>query len=232
MRGCENPWSGAGRRLVLLTLAAALAACGGGTESGTGGGPVVGMPVDTTAGGGGPGGTSAPPTSPPDPGGGQATGIEVGGPSLGIPGPPGQFTEFGEVAVGAVSAPRALELRFRDNHAATVVGVSVGGDGSFRLGEDRCSGAELPAGGAGGCAVAVVFGPLREGILVATMTVRMTHTCTATTYVPCSWDPRHGEGELKNYTRTDSASGEVRFDWTTPVTHLRGAGVAARPTTS
>jgi hypothetical protein len=139
---------------------------------------------------------------------------------------------FGEVAVGTFDAPQVLELRLRQDFAATVVGVRIAGDGSFRLSEDRCSGAELPAGRAGGCALAIVFGPLREGVAQAGLEVRMTHTCTSTTYQPCSWDPQHGEGQAKNFTRVVLQGGQVAFNWTTLVTELRGLGTTAAPATT
>jgi len=216
------------RRLLLVGLALILAGCGGG------GGPVIGSPSPTdptSSGNTGP--TSAPtvtlsPTTAGDPG----VAIQVGGPSIGSPGPGPIALSFGEVAIGATSAAQVAELQSLAGHAATVVGMRIEGDASFRLEDDRCSGTVLPPGGSGGCRFAVVFSPQRDGPAQAAIIVAMSHTCTAATYVPCSWDPQMWEGMATNFTREVLADGRVIFRWSSSGYRISGTGTTAGPSTS
>jgi hypothetical protein len=123
-----------GRRLILFTLALtlALAGCaggGGGTDGGIQvGSPDVGVPaspVDPGSGASGSGQAGSGGTAPSDPAAAQTapgddpTDIEVGGPSLSIPGPPTTQPEsFGEAATDAESAARRSRLRSASGDAA------------------------------------------------------------------------------------------------------------------
>lgn len=148
--------------------------------------------------------------------------IQVGGPSIGSPGPGPDRLSFGEVAIGATSAPQMVEVRSRESYAVTIVGVRIGGDAGFRLQDDRCSGATLQPQGSGGCSVAVAFTPQREGFAEGAVIVAMTHTCTATTYEPCSWGPeRQG-----SFTREVLANGQMVFNWRSGGYRLNGTGTS------
>jgi hypothetical protein len=119
------------RRLILftLTLTLALAGCAGGGGDTDGGlqigSPDVGMPASPTDSGSGQAGSgggapsdAAPPTAPSD----DPVDIEVGGPSLSIPGPPTAPPQsFGEVATDAESAHRRFRLRSGSGDAVEVL---------------------------------------------------------------------------------------------------------------
>jgi hypothetical protein len=123
---------------------------------------------------------------------------------------------FGEVAVGAVSAPRSFQVRSPLAYPSTVVALDPG-DASFQITENRCTGVTLPPSGASGCTVTVTFSPRATGQTMAGATARMTHTCTSDTYIPCSWTTEQidAPGTAPNFTRVVLPSGQVRFDWTT-----------------
>lgn len=229
MRGYDDPRPSRTRRpgrwLVLLTVAVILAGCGGGdgVAAPTGDGGTTGG--GTTGGGTSGGGTSGGGTSGGGTNGGDSVGIDLGGPALGTPGPPIRRLSFGEVAVGSRSAPQRFELRNSLEFDAEVIGLTVEGDGSFALTEDRCSGVGLPARD-GTCAFALEFAPRGEGTAVGRVIARMTHTCTSTTYHPCNQDPQWGQGEAKNFSRVDGPAGEVTFIWTSSAGAVEGAGTA------
>jgi hypothetical protein len=173
-------------------------------------------------------------TASPGTGSDPAVAVELGGPSL--------FTlqrfdpseSFGEVAVGATSEPHRLQVRSSLEYQSTIVALEPG-DASFRLSEDRCTGATLPPAGSGGCTIAVTFSPREAGRATGSITIRMTHTCTSDTYVPCSWTPEQiqAPGTAPNFTRVVLPSGRVRFDWRT-VLHvmLVGDGTQAAEATT
>jgi hypothetical protein len=189
-----------GRRLALFALALALAGCGGGTDIAVlTGSPTVDTPAPpatagpgasgsgatgsgatgsgaAASGGSGPAATTPPDaTTPPTSPGDAPVDIEVGGPSLNIPAntPLAPLQSFGEVAVGADSAPRRFRLRSGAGDAVEVLALTVRGDGSFFPIEDQCTGATLAAGGSGGCVFAVVFRPRQEGAATGELLVRV-----------------------------------------------------------
>jgi hypothetical protein len=226
LSGAQRP----GRWLALLMVAVVLAGCGGGGGgnggSNGGGGGGAGQPAPAP-GGAVPGGPAAEPL-PPDPGE-PAASIDVGGPGLGTPGP-GPERSFGEVAVGSSGAPQRFELRNTLEYTVTVVGLTVEGDGSFGLTENRCAGATLPPRD-GACAFAVAFTPNHEGAALAGLRAQMTLTCTDTAHHPCDQDPQWGEGQGKNFTRVELPSGQAAFTWTSLAGRFTGSGTAT-PTTS
>lgn len=187
-----------GRRLTLLALALALAGCGGGrdgTDVGVPPGPTIGVPTapttsgpDASGAGGGPAVTApSNPTAPPTSTGGASVVIEVGGPSLNIPGGPlpAPLQSFGEVAVGAESVPHRFRLRSLLGDTVDVVALRIDDDGSFPLTDDQCSGATLEPGGSGGCTFTVVFRPGEQGAATGTLLVRLTQRCAPDADPPC-----------------------------------------------
>jgi hypothetical protein len=254
-----------GRRLTMLALALVLAGCTGGGGTVLPGGPDSGALTpspttipETTPGGtpavpssgspgsggrvtGGSGNAGSPGTSPGKTSGAVATGdpgvaVEVGGPMLFTPHLRPRSESFGEVAVGAVSAPRSFQVRSPQEYPATVVTLEPG-DPSFQITENRCTGVTLPPNGSGGCTLTVTFGPRETGQTIAGVTARMTHTCTSDTYIPCSWTPEQIEapGTAPNFTRVVLPSGQVRFDWRAGLDAVlvgQGIEAAADPATT
>jgi hypothetical protein len=179
------------RRLILFTLALALAGCaggGGGTDGGIQiGSPDVGVPASPTDSGSGASGSGASGSGQAGSGGGAPSDaapltapgddpvdIEVGGPSLSIPGPsPTLPQSFGEVATDAESAPRRFRLRSGSGDAVEIQALTIEGDGGFSLTDDQCTGATLPPGGSGGCVFAVVFRPGQQGAATGELLVRL-----------------------------------------------------------
>jgi hypothetical protein len=257
LSGAQRP----GRWLALLTLVLVLAGCGGG-EVGAGS-PDVGSPAPPTTGSMTPSGGTPSVTRSSDkagPGGGRSPGsggtalqgtgsvttvaatvggdpavaVELGGPELFAPEIKNPSESFGEVAVGAASPPHRFEVRFPLDYPVTVLAVKPG-DPSFHLTEDGCTGTTLPAGGAGGCIVAVTFNPVEAGEVMDGIIVRVGHTCISDTYEPCSWTPDQWEieGADPNFTHIVLPSGQARFDWTTGLSVLlvgQGTG-ATKPAT-
>jgi len=249
LTGARRP----GRRLILLALTLALAGCGSGADTAIStGSPETGALAPTTAGSGAttPGGAPAPPTSigpgsggasgnaasqgnpsattssPTD--GGPAVAVELGGPLLFTPSLLLPSESFGEVAVGAASPPHRLQMRSSLEHPATIVALEPGG-ASFRISEDRCTGVTLPPAGSGTCTIAVTFSPSEAGQAMGGIRIRMTHTCTSDTYIPCNWTPERIQtpGTAPNFTRVVLPSGQVRFDWTRPLILLAGQGIGS-----
>jgi hypothetical protein len=237
-----------GRRLILLALTVVLAGCGSGADTAIStGSPEIGTPASptTTAGSGAgvaPGsgnaasrGNPSATTSSPTAGGGPAVAVELGGPLLFTPSLLLSTEEFGEVAAGAASPPHTLQMRSPLEYRATIVALEPAG-ASFRISEDRCTGVTLPPAGSGACTIAVTFSPSEAGQATGGISIRMTHTCTSATHVPCSWTPEQIEapGTAPNFTRVVLPGGEVRFDWTAPLlVRLVGQGIdaAADPAT-
>lgn len=165
----------------------------GGTASG--GGPAVTAPSD-----------AAPPTAPGD----APVDIEVGGPSLSIPGPPpARLQPFGEVATDAESAPRRFRLRSGSGDAVEVLALTVKGDGGFSLTDDQCTGAMLPPGGSGGCEFSVVFRPRQQGAATGELLVRLA---------------RVGGGQVATGTGAPLATGRVALASATERTLARLVG--------
>jgi hypothetical protein len=249
---------------MLLALAVGLAGCGGGDGGVTTGSPEIGTPAARTTAGSGttaPGAIPAVPSSvvpgsgtteaggsgntasPGIPavttpsttvGGDPAVAVELGGPSLFIPHLQNPSESFGEVAVGADSPPHRLQVRSPLQYRATIVALEPGG-ASFRLSEDRCTGITLPPAGSGGCTITVTFSPREAGQALAGISIRMTHTCTSDTYVPCSWTPEQiaAPGTAPNFTRVVLPNGRARFEWTTGLgVLLVGQGAEAADTTT
>jgi hypothetical protein len=145
----------------------------GSGATGSGGGSAVTEPSNPTAS----------PTSPDD----APVDIEVGGPSLNVPGAPVPIPlqSFGEAAVGTESAPRRFRLRSRLGDAVDVLALRIDGDGSFPLTDDQCTGATLQPGASGGCAFTVVFRPRQQGAAAGEVLVRLTQRCDAGADPPC-----------------------------------------------
>lgn len=173
-------------------------------------------------------------TAAPDAGSHPAVAVALGGPSLFTPHLVLSSESFGEVAVGATSEPHRLQVRSPLEYHATMVALEPG-DASFSLSEDRCTGATLPPAGSGGCTIAVTFSPREAGRATGGITIRMTHTCTSDTYMPCSWTPEQigAPGTAPNFTRVVLPSGQVRFDWTAGLhVMLVGEGTQAAEATT
>jgi hypothetical protein len=212
---------------------------GGTTPGGTPAVPSPGSPGSggRVAGGSGNAGAEGTPsraTSGATAAGDPGVAVDVGGPMLFVPNLRPRSESFGEVAVGTVSDPRSFQVRSPLAYPSTVVALEPS-DASFQITENGCTGVTLPPSGSGGCTVTVTFSPRASGETSAGITARMTHTCTADTYIPCSWtlEQIHAPGTAPNFTRVVLPSGQVRFDWTTTLdARLVGQGTeAADPST-
>jgi len=227
----------------VLALTLVLAGCGSGADTAIStGSPETGALAPTTT-----AGTAAPPSSI-GPGSGAGSGnaasqgkpsttptadgpavaVDLGGPLLFTPSLLLPTESFGEVAVGAASPPHRLQMRSSLEHPATIVALEPGG-ASFRISEDRCTGVTLPPAGSGTCTIAVTFSPSEAGQAMGGIRIRMTHTCTSDTYIPCNWTPERIQtpGTAPNFTRVVLPSGQVRFDWTRPLILLAGQGIGS-----
>ncbi|OLT20369.1 hypothetical protein BJF78_09630 [Pseudonocardia sp. CNS-139] len=172
--------------------------------------------------------TSEPEIEPPGPAGAERRGntlaLEPGGPQLGHPNTFGTDHDFGDVPVGSAGPPLTIELGNDLDHDFEVIGVrpaDPNGPGDFTLTEDGCLGAVLDPGDT--CPVGVAFVPAGAGPSQVTVEARLRHTCTATDYWPCRWQPDPGtDGGNRNFERLEQPDGSVVFEWTAALTDETG----------
>ena len=203
------------RHALLLVILALVLAVSGAAETGAGargGAHWTGCPAS---------GSGSPATGGPSPSPGQAGGLGVEP----LPGNPrtGQPLSFGEVAVVKPGRAQVVE-RTAPGLRGHRGGVRIAADGSFRLSEDRCSGAELPGRRAGGCEIVIVLAPPGGGRWEALRSDEP--TCTSTTYEHAAGPPQHGEGQRRHFTRVElQAAMALQLDHAGHRAH--GVGIAA-----
>lgn len=153
--------------------------------------------------------------------------IALGGPQLGAPLVRGtSVADFGPIAIGSTSPGRGFSIGNRESYDVVVEAVTAS-HSSFSFTSDTCTGSTLAAQ-SGSCSLQTVFRPDEEGPRTAEITAELLLTCTSTTHWPCSWEPPpKGVGVVKNFTRTESESGDVQFRWQEPIFGLRGEGVTS-----
>ena len=129
---------------------------------------------------------------------------------MGIPATlPAPLQSFGDVTVGAESAPRRFRLHSSGGDAVEVLALTIKGDGGFALTDDQCTGATLAPGGPGGCALAVVLRPRQEGAASGELVVRLAQA---------------GSGQVATGTRRVLATGRVASARDRAVARLVGHG--------
>lgn len=153
--------------------------------------------------------------------------IALGGPQLGAPVVSGTpVADFGRIAIGSTSPGHGFSIGNRQSYDVVVEAVRAS-HSSFSFTSDTCTGSTLAAQ-SGSCSLQTVFRPHEKGARIAEITAELLLTCTSTTHWPCSWDPPpKGVSVLKNFTRTESGSGDVQFRWRERIFELRGVGVTS-----